>query len=61
MDKTIDEIIASLNEQESKLRYLAEKEDKPGLSPILLDISLQLCGVAYNLKIIEDSKDGKED
>ena len=59
MQKTIDEIINILQTQEAKLRYIAEKEDKPGLSPILTDIALRLFGVADSLK--EGIEDGKTD
>jgi len=60
MSRTIGEIIDILQEQEAKLQYIAEKEDKPGLSPILLDIRLKLFGVARSLQEME-GKNGKTD
>ncbi|MEN4053747.1 hypothetical protein [Sulfurimonas sp. NWX79] len=60
MRRTNLELVEMLQEQEAKLRYLAEKEDKPGLSPILLDVALKLFSVAHSLKDMEE-EDGKTD
>jgi len=60
MQRSKIELIDILQEQEAKLRYLAEKEDKPGLSPILLDVALKIFSVHHDLKDMEED-DGKTD
>ena len=58
MKRTNLELVDMLQEQEAKLRYLAEKEDKPGLSQILLNVANDVFIVICELKEMEE-EDGK--
>lgn len=53
------EIIDSVEEQITKLEYLAETEDKPGLSNFLLDISRKLYIIKNNIQSIQEINDEK--
>lgn len=58
MAETIMEVHDELNKQASKLRYLAEVEDKEGLSEILLGIAQDISVLKYSLCFkIEEEKD----
>ena len=51
---TIQNIFDMLNEEMLKLQYLAEAEDKPGLSELLLDISDNITEIRNYLIDIDD-------
>ena len=54
-------LIDAIEAETQKLLYIAEKEDEPGLSNILLDIADNLDTVKNALKIVRKSKKGGED
>ncbi len=51
---TIQNIFDMLNEEMLKLQYLAEAEDKPGLSELLLDIADNITEIHNYLIDIDD-------
>ena len=63
MTETTLEVHDELDKQSAKLRYLAECEDKPGLSELLLDIASEISILKYAkcLKLKEEDEDGTTD
>lgn len=54
------EVLDKIEEQKNKLQYIAELEDKPGLSNILLEIASELSLIKY-AKCFEGIENVKED
>ena len=63
MVESVLEVHDELDKQAAKLRYLAEVEDKAGLSELLLDIASRISIVKYAecLKLKEEDEDGTTD
>ncbi len=63
MVESVLEVHDELDKQAAKLRYLAEVEDKAGLSELLLDIASKISIVKYAecLKLKEEDEDGTTD
>ena len=58
MAETKIEVHDELSKQASKLRYLAEAEDKEGLSELLLDIASNISVIKFAKCLIIEEEDG---
>jgi len=61
MPETKIEVHDELEKQVSILRYLAEAEDKAGLSNILLDIARNISIIKYSKCLVIDKEDNEDD